>query len=352
MIRLTDAFVLPLFFSLFAPVALPADRPIPVKVVVVAMFEIGQDTGDRPGEFQLWVEREHLNRVFPMPNAYHPVRMNQDGVLGMLTGVGTARAAASVMALGSDPRFDLSKAYWIVAGIGGGDPHDISLGSAVWVRHVVDGDLAYEVDAREMPPNWTTGYVPLRKRKPYEQPVGSDLAGELYTLKPEFVEWALQTSERTQLPDSTALAEARSKFIGFPNASKPPFVTAGDTLSASTFWHGELLENWANDWTRYFTGGSGNYMISAMEDSGTMQSLSWLAKAGKVDVNRVLVLRTASNYDRPAPGITAAQNLAAMETGGYAGFLPAVEAAQRVGDVVVRYLVAHWDVCRDKIPGQ
>jgi len=32
--------------------------------------------------------------------------MNKDGVLGMLTGVATAKAAASVMALGLDSRFD------------------------------------------------------------------------------------------------------------------------------------------------------------------------------------------------------------------------------------------------------
>src|SRR5580693_6645869 len=96
--------------------------PIPVKVVVVTMFERGEDTGDAPGEYQLWVEREHLDRVIPVPAGFHHVRMNDDGVLGMLTGIGTARAAASVMALGLDPRFDVSKAYWIVAGIGGGDP--------------------------------------------------------------------------------------------------------------------------------------------------------------------------------------------------------------------------------------
>ncbi len=116
--------------------------PIPVKVVVVTMFERGEDTGDAPGEFQLWVEREHLDQVFDLPAGYRHMRMNKDGVLGMVTGVGTAKAAASVMALGLDPRFDLRKAYWIVAGIGGGDPADVSLGSAVWADYVVDGDLA------------------------------------------------------------------------------------------------------------------------------------------------------------------------------------------------------------------
>ena len=60
--------------------------PTRVKVVVVAMFEPGEDTGDRPGEYQFWVEREHLDEILPLPTGYHHVRMNKDGVLGMLTG--------------------------------------------------------------------------------------------------------------------------------------------------------------------------------------------------------------------------------------------------------------------------
>src|ERR1051326_3309630 len=83
-----------------------AEAPIPVKVVVVAMFERGADTGDEPGEFQYWVEREKLDRVMAFPQGYRDLRMNAGGVLGIVTGVGTARAAASIMALGMDPRFD------------------------------------------------------------------------------------------------------------------------------------------------------------------------------------------------------------------------------------------------------
>src|SRR4029077_9714941 len=158
----------------------PPSTPIRIKVVVVAMFERGEDTGDTPGEYQLWVEREHLDQVIPLPAGYHHVRLNKDGVLGILTGVGTAKAAASVMAVGLDPRFDLTKAYWIVAGIGGGDPADVSLGSAVWADQVLDGDLAYEIDARQIPENWPTGYVPLRKGMPYEEPADNSL-GVAYT---------------------------------------------------------------------------------------------------------------------------------------------------------------------------
>ena len=170
------------FAAQTAPPTSPT-QPIPVKVVVVAMFERGEDTGDTPGEYQLWVEREHLDHIFPLPAGYHHVRMNKDGVLGMLTGVGTAKAAASVMAVGLDPRFDFSKAYWIVAGIGGGDPADVSLGSAIWCDYVVDGDLSFEIDARQIPDTWPTGYIPLRRGTPYEQPPNAGVLSAPYVYR-------------------------------------------------------------------------------------------------------------------------------------------------------------------------
>jgi purine nucleoside permease len=327
----------------------PPTTPIHVKVVVVTMFERGEDTGDAPGEYQLWVEREHLDQVLPLAAGYHHVRLNKDGVLGILTGVGTAKAAASVMAVGLDPRFDLSKAYWIIAGIGGGDPADVSLGSAVWANHVIDADLAYEIDAREIPENWPTGYVPLRRTTPYEQPVRSELEGELYTLNPDLVGWAFRLTQNVSLADSDALRVLRARFAGYPNALKPPFVTRGDTMSGSTFWHGARMDEWANAWTRYYTGGQGNYMIAGMEDTGTLQALTFLSQAGRADLRRVLVLRTVSNYDRQPPGVTAAESLKGLTTG-YSAYMQALEAAEIVGDKVVRDLVEHWSERESTIP--
>jgi purine nucleoside permease len=328
----------------------PDAAPIQVKVVVVAMFEVGEDTGDTPGEYQLWVEREHLDQILPLPAGYHHVRMNKDGVVGMLTGVATAKAAASVMALGLDPRFNFSKAYWLVAGIGGGDPADVSLGSAVWANHVIDGDIGYEIDAREIPADWPTGMVPLRKATPYEQPVKQQLDGEAYTLNQGLVAWAYQLTRNTPLADSAEMRAAREKYIGFPNAMKPPFVVRGDSISAGTFWHGKKMDEWANEWTKYYTGGQGNFMVAAMEDTGTLQSLTFLAQAGRVDLNRVLVLRTISHFDREPPGVVPAETLAKMGRGNYPAFLPSVEAAERVGDKVVRDIVEHWSERESTIP--
>ncbi len=180
--------------SLFAQTAA---KPIEIKVVVVNMFEVGNDTGDAPGEAQYWIEREHLDTVVPFPEGYHDLRMNKNGVLEVITGVGTARAAATMMALGRDSRFDLTHAYFVVAGIAGIDPAMGSLGSAVWSEYVVDGDLAHEIDAREIPADWKTGFVPLGKETPYQQPrtarFGDD--GNVYHLNPSLVTWAFEKTK-------------------------------------------------------------------------------------------------------------------------------------------------------------
>jgi len=339
------------FLALFIAfgAASPADSRLPVKVVVVTMFERGADTGDEPGEFQFWVEREKLNRVLPLPAGYHDLRTNGSGVLGMVTGIGTAKAAASIMALGLDPRFDLRKTYWIVAGIAGIDPADGSLGSAAWAEWVVDGDIAHQIDAREIPSGWKTGFVPLRRSIPYEQPRRTPDEGEVYHLNPALVDWAFELTKNVALPDNDAMRQRREQFEG-ANARRPPFVLKGDTLSSSTFWHGKLLDEWANDWVKYHTDGQGNFVTSAMEDTGTLQSLTLLAKAGLVDRNRVLVLRAASNYDQQRAGITAAESLAETKIGSYVAYLPALEAAFRVGRVAVDELASHWDRYRDRIP--
>ncbi len=328
-----------------------AVKPIEVKVVVVNMFEVGADTGDVPGEHQYWVEREHLDTVLPFPQGYHDLRMNKNGVLAVVTGVGTARAAATMMALGLDPRFDLTHAYFVVAGIAGIDPAMGSLGSAVWADWVVDGDLAHELDAREIPKNWKTGYVPLGKSTPYEEPrtarFGDD--GNIYHLNTALVDWAFNLTKKVELPDNPAIKERRMEYEG-DVAHRPPFVLRGDELSAMTFWHGRVMNEWARDWVKYETDGKGTYAVCGMEDTGTLQSLTWLARAGRIDFHRVLVLRTASNYDQQRTGITAAESLAETKVTKYSAYLPALEAAYRVGHVVVDSLVANWGKSRDTIP--
>jgi purine nucleoside permease len=77
-----------------------------------------------------------------------------------------------------------------------------------------------------------------------------------------------------------------------------------------------------------------------------------LAKAGRAEWNRVLVLRTASNFDCPPDGVTAAANLARLKLGQYSAYLPALEAAWRVGNTVVENLVRNWPKYRESTPAK
>lgn len=322
-----------------------------VKAVVVTMFEIGKDTGDAPGEFQTWAEREQFNQVYELPTAYHNALVNDKGLLGIVTGIGTAKSATSIMALGSDPRFDLTKAYWLVAGISGIDPNDGSLGSAAWAKWVVDADLAHEIDAREIPSEWPYGYLPLYTRAPNSTP--TENAGEAYKLNPHLADWAYQLTKDVELDDSPEMAAYRTIYTDYPNAQKPPFVLMGDNLSGGTFWHGKLLNQWANDWLKLWSNDEGNYVTTAQEDTGTLQALTNLAKAGKVDLNRVMVLRTASNYDSQGTNQTAAESLnRETEVIGesFSGFLPSLKAAYRVGSTVIHKILDNWDIYEQNLP--
>jgi len=324
--------------------------PLAVKVVMVTMFEIGEDSGDRAGEFQLWKERRNLTQQFPFLAGRDLHYDPETGLLVVVTGIGTARSAAAIMALGLDSRFDLSQSYWIVSGIAGFDPADASVGSAAWAEYLVDGDLSHEIDAREIPDDWPFGYFARYTKRPFDEDKPAP-TGEMYQLNTGLVDWAYELTKDIQLPDNASARKHRMLYTDHPMARKPPFVLKGDHIAALTFWHGERMNDWANQWVRYWTDGQGEFVSSAMEDTGTYLSLSWLDRIGRVDKQRMLVLRTASNYTVPPPGVSAAENLQA-ENEGYSGLGLALESAYIVASKVADTLMAGWHDYAENLPGQ
>ncbi|NML92176.1 purine nucleoside permease [Novosphingobium olei] len=323
--------------------ARPCAARLPVRVVVVTMFEIGKDTGDKPGEFQLWKERRKLDVTLPFPQGWHDLAYDpQTGVLAIVTGMGSIKSATAALALGLDDRLDLSKAYWLVAGIAGIDPADASVGSAAWARFLVDGDIAHEIDAREIPADWKTGYFALHSKGPSDPTPLDPVNGEMFELNAALRDWAFALTKDVKLPDDATITAARAHYVGYPNAQKPPFVLKGDNLAAMTFWHGAKLTDWANDWTRFWTRGQGEFVTSAMEETGTFQSIEYLTRVGRADRNRVMVLRAGSNFTMPPPGVAPAPYLLS-ENQGYAGMTAALESLYLVGGKVVDEITTHWD---------
>lgn len=331
---------------LLAAARLGAD-PIPVKVAVVVTFEVGQDTGDKPGEFQFWAEREKWGQPVIIPGVDHPVLTDAHGTIGVVSGT-TARASNQIMALVLSGKFDFSKTYWVVNGIAGVNPAVASVGSAAWAHYVIDGDIAYEIDSREADPSWPYAIIPIGSTVPNERPTreGWEPDTMAYELNGPLVDWAYALTKDTRIPDSDAMTELRALYDGFPNAQKPPFVLCGETFGSCRYWHGKALTQWASDWTRLWTGGKGQFAMSDMEDQGIAAALSRLSRMGRVDFQRVLFLRTASNYCMQAPKEEVNKSLHSE----YAGYLPSLEAAYRVGSRVTHELTAQWDTYREKTP--
>ena len=117
----------------------------------------------------------------------------------------------------------------------------------------------------------------------------------------------------------------------------------GDTLTADRFWIGARMTESARQWVPYWTAGNGLFATSAEEDTGYLQALTQLAGAGRADLNRVLDLRTASDFCQPPLGVTAAELLHSEATGNYAAYNESIENAYKIGSLVVRELSSHWD---------
>jgi len=319
------------------------------KVVILTTFEIGADTGDTPGELQYWVEREKLTGALDVPGITHPVRFNDSGVFAMVTGT-CNRSGLAVMLLGTDPRFDLSQTYFMMAGIAGVDADRASVGSAAWAQWVVDGDNVNEIDLHDTPPDWPYAIIPYGATRPDEAPGPRDWSQKpmAFQLDPKFVAWAFRLTKDVALSDTPELSRYRALYVGHPNAQRPPFVLLGDTLGTARYWHGPTLTRWAEHWCSLYTGGKARFVMTECEDQSIAYALHMLGDAHRVDPRRYLVLRTASNYSEPPPGKSVVDSLLSGEE---TGTVLAAESAYRVGSPVVHALVQHWDLYQGTLPG-
>jgi len=313
-------------------------KPWPIRAVIIATF---------PGEYQLWGEREKLTETINLPGVALPLHTNAEHtVLAMVSGTTLINSAASVMVLGLDPRFDLTHAYILINGIAGVDPEDASIGSAAWADFVV-GDVMREVDLREAPANWPYGFFLIGANAPN---MGASRASEnVFALNAKLTEWAFQQTKDLKLLDDPDAAPLRAAYTNYPNAQRPPFVLIGDTFASDHYWHGKILNQFANDWVKLNTGGKGNFVMTEMEDSGFMSSLAKLDAIHRVDLHRVMVLRTGSNYSMQPSGSAAVQSVSAHYVGG--GRI-AEESAWLCGSTVLHKILGNWGKYYDHIPGE
>ena len=232
--------------------------PFVVNVVLITAF---------PPELTRWISSLPLNEQLPFPQGNEPsgapLRLNRSlGVLGITTGMGPMRAAASIVALGHDLRWDLSASYFLVAGIAGVDPQFGSIGSAFVARHLVGIGGGYFLDG--------VGHIPQGRTHvdfgpPLPTPVDSRAQGVLHSLSSELSAWALGLASTASLPDTPSLQAARARFTAPTEAPArlPPAVRAGDSATGETFGAGFEWTAWARNATAYWGGRAGELCLDS-----------------------------------------------------------------------------------------
>lgn len=211
-------------------------------------------------------------------------------------------AALSVSALISSDVFDLSKTYFLITGIAGVNPRKSTIGSVALPKFAIQVDTQMEFDAREIPTDWHTGYVPLGADTVDSYPkfiTGS----EIYELSDALRKKAISFTTTMKLQDSPRAKEYRASFAESPRsiyhaATLDPEVLEGDVLTSNTFWHGRLLADAMGHVAKLYTNGKAEYVMTDQEDTAILAALMRAAIEGKVDFSRILITRAGSDFDR------------------------------------------------------
>ena len=323
-----------------AQAATPPAAPLQPKVMLVAMFA---------PEAQTWIDRlklTHKIAVDGLSADYPDVLCNEARVCLMTTGMGHANAAASTLALTLSPRFDLKHTYFLIAGIAGISPKEGTLGTTAWARYLVDFGIQWELDPRDVPKDWPTGYLGINTRGPGEKPP-LDYKTEVFELNVRLRDKAYALSRQAALTESAESKAWRQRYDYAP-ANQPPVVTRCDTLAGDTWYSGTRLSERAEEWTRLLTNGQGRYCTTQQEDNATYEALLRASRLGKVDLQRLAVVRAGSDFDRPAKGASEVDNL--LDYAKQGGFAPALENLYRTGHPLVQEIVEHWDVWQQGVP--
>ena len=313
-----------------------ADQPVDVKVMLFTHFEVGENTGDTPGEFQKWYDGYDLTNKIEVPGAWAPVFYNDDGVAATLTGMGHSFCGPSAAAILASPALNFEDSYFLSAGIGGTPPDVGTLGSVFVSDYVVNWDFghrwAQEDDASDLDGGEGADQefaLQIYPGRPFDY---------VYELNGDLVDKAVSLSEGVELADSERAKEYRQLYPQ-DAANREPFIDTGTTVSGEEYWHGPTFSEQAEYISSEY--GASTYATTEMEDYATATAVK---QHGHLD--RYLSIRSVSNFDQPHPDQTVAESLEANS----GGFIPSITNAYRVGKPLVDDIVENWSDWQNGVP--
>ncbi|KAM0209467.1 hypothetical protein ACHAPA_005765 [Fusarium lateritium] len=320
----------------------PAGDKLSPKVLLIAMFYEESRNWLSP-ESALQFPRKV--RVPGLARGYEDIHVTTNGEVALLV-VGTAliNASLSISALLTSSLFDLRKTYFVLTGIAGVNPKRATIGSVAFAKFAVQVDTQLEFDAREIPSEWDSGYVPMGADKPDQFP-GIVHGSEVFELNTKLRDYAFSLAKTVELEDSPEAARHRALWKGSPDgifdrATEKPGVLEGDVLSSNTFWHGHRISEAMEKVAKVYTSGQGEYTMTAQEDNALLAGLLNATLQEKVDFSRILLIRSASNFDRGHED-TPHQLPFVMDKGGLG---PSTRNLYLTALKVVEGILENWDV--------
>lgn len=204
------------------------------KVVVVTLFE---------PERNAWLSKFSFNQNISIPGGsplYPYASCDEAGEVCLITtGEGEINAAATLTSFLYHHRFDLTKSYFLVNGIGGISPHAGTIGSVSFARYAIQFGLQFGLDSREMPKDWNYSFWNYGTSRPGQYP-GMFYGTEVFEVNTNLREKVLDIVKDVKLADNDA-AKANRRNYSFSPANEPPKVLKGDVLTSDLYFTGKCL---------------------------------------------------------------------------------------------------------------
>ena len=264
---------------------------LPVKVLLLPKFEVGEMAGDFPGEAQYYYE-QYLTGAeeYTVANSSNGIKLYyKDGIALCVFGMGKVNAALGTMAVLTDNRFDFTDAYIISTGCAGSSVDNTVMGDVFIITSAVDYDLGHNADSREIAdPEGTTWFHDEDFDDAAVVYLNPELTDKVYSLVKDT---PLETTERTR-------NYMRQAFDGAEWAIRDPQVMKGTTVTSDNYWKGVYEHKNALLMTETYQCPD-PYVMTEMEDVAVARAADWV---GLLD--HLIIIRDSVNMDAFMLGAT------------------------------------------------
>ena len=259
-------------------------KMIKIKMLILPKFEVGEMSGDAPGEAQHYYEAYLAGgKEYEIKGAFDGNKLYvKDGVALCIAGLAKVNAAVTLMSLLTDDRFDFSDAYVMSTGCCGAAYELGVMGDVYLATSCIDYDMGHKIDSTELSGKTFTTWIHDESYDSSAYKVlNKKLTDKIYEMVKDIKP---KTTEKTR-------ACMASAFDNAEWAVRDPKVMKGAIVTGDNYWKG--MRGHANAVLMAQTYNAPDpYVCSEMEDVALAVVMD---RMGMLD--RFIAIRGAVNMD-------------------------------------------------------